>query len=48
MRNFDNFTLFVVAADVLMCLAFVALMILDKPRKPAPVAPLKPAGKKTA
>jgi hypothetical protein len=46
MRNFDNFTLFVIAADVLMCLAFIALMILDKP-KPVRVEPLKP-GKKTA
>ncbi len=44
----DNFTLFVVAADVLMVVAFIALMVLDKPRKPAPVEPLKPAGKKTA
>jgi hypothetical protein len=42
----DNFTLFVIAADVLMCLAFIALMVLDKPQKPAP-EPLKP-GKKPA
>jgi len=44
----DNFTLFVVAADVLMVIAFIALMVLDKQKKPAPVEPLKPAGKKTA
>ena len=44
----DNFTLFVVGADIVMVLAFIALMILDKPQKPAPVVPLKPAGKKPA
>jgi hypothetical protein len=44
----DNFTLFVVAADVAMCLAFIALMVLDKPQKPKPVEPLKPAGKRPA
>jgi hypothetical protein len=44
----DNFTLFVIAADVLMCLAFIALMVFDKPAKPSPVDPLKPAGKKPA
>lgn len=43
----DNFTLFVVITDILMCLAFVALMVLDKP-KAAPVEPLKPTGKKSA
>ena len=26
----DNFTLFVVSADVLMVVAFIALMVLDK------------------
>jgi hypothetical protein len=44
----DNFTLFVIGADVFMCLAFIALMVLDKPQKPVPVLPLKPAGKKPA
>jgi hypothetical protein len=44
----DNFTLFVIVADVLMCLAFIALMVFDKPQKPAPVEPLKSAGKKSA
>ena len=47
-RVMDNFTLFVVAADIVMCLAFIALMVLDKPQKPAPAEPLKPAGKKPA
>jgi len=44
----DNFTWFVIVADVLMCAAFIALMILDKPQKPSSVEPLKPAGKKQA
>jgi hypothetical protein len=44
----DNFTLFVIVADVLMCLAFIALMVFDKPQKPASAEPLKPAGKKSA
>ena len=44
----DNFTLFVVATDILMCIAFVALMVLDKPPKTAPAEPLKPTGKKSA
>ena len=44
----DNFTLFVIIADVVMCLAFVALMVFDKPAKAAPIEPLKPAGKKSA
>jgi hypothetical protein len=43
----DNFTLFVIAADVVMCLAFIALMVFDKPQKPSPIEPLKP-GKKSA
>jgi len=28
--------------------AFVTLMVLDKPQKPAPAEPLKPAGKRPA
>ena len=44
----DNFTLFVVVTDIFMCIAFVALMVLDKPPKAAPVEPLKPTGKKSA
>jgi hypothetical protein len=43
----DNFTLFVIIADVIMCLAFVALMVFDKPQKPLTAEPLKP-GKKSA
>jgi hypothetical protein len=44
----DNFTIAVIVGDVVMCAAFIALMVLDKPRKPAPVAPIKPAGKRSA
>jgi len=44
----DNFTLFVIIADVVMCLAFIALMVFDKPARTAPIEPLKPAGKKSA
>jgi hypothetical protein len=43
----DNFTLFVIVADVVMCLAFIALMVFDKPQTPAPIEPLK-SGKKSA
>jgi hypothetical protein len=46
-QSMDNFTLFVIVADVLMCLAFIALMVFDKPQKPAAVDPLKP-GRKSA
>ncbi|HEY2379549.1 MAG TPA: hypothetical protein VGK48_00085 [Terriglobia bacterium] len=45
----DNFTIAVIAGDVIMCAAFIALMVFDKGGKPtAPVAPLKPAGKRPA
>jgi hypothetical protein len=44
----DNFTIAVIAGDVAMCAAFIALMVLDKPRKLAPVQPPKPAGKRSA
>jgi hypothetical protein len=43
----DNFSIAVIVGDIVMCAAFIALMVLDKP-KPAPVEPLKPAGKKSA
>jgi hypothetical protein len=43
----DSFTLLVIIADVIMCLAFVALMVFDKPQKPLTAEPLKP-GKKSA
>jgi hypothetical protein len=41
----DNFTLAVVIADVLMCAAFVALIVIDR-GKPVPTEPPKPAGKR--
>ena len=44
----DNFTLFVIIADVVMCLAFVALIVFDKPSKTAPIEPVKPTGRKSA
>lgn len=44
----DNFTIAVIVGDVVMCAAFIALMVLDKPRKPVPVEPIKPAGKRSA
>jgi hypothetical protein len=44
----DNFTLAVVIGDIVMCVAFVVLMVLDKPRKPAPTEPLKAVGKRSA
>jgi hypothetical protein len=44
----DNFTIAVIVGDVVMCVAFVALMVFDKPRKPAPVEPIKNAGKRSA
>jgi hypothetical protein len=44
----DHFTLAVIVADVVMCAAFVALMVLDKPRPAtAPIEPLK-SGKRPA
>ena len=42
----DSFTLAVVLGDVIMCLAFIALMVLDKKR--APTEPVKTAGKRPA
>ena len=44
----DNFTLAVVVADVAMALAFVALIVLDKPRPATPAEPLKSTGKRSA
>jgi len=44
----DNFSIAVIVGDIVMCAAFIALMVLDKPSKPAPVEPLKSAGKKSA
>jgi len=45
----DNFTIAVIVGEIVMCAAFVALIVWDKPRKPAaPVQPFKPAGKRPA
>ena len=45
----DNFTIAVIVGDVVMCAAFIALMVFDKGGKaPAPVEPIKPAGKRPA
>lgn len=43
----DDFSIAVIVGNIVMCAAFIALMVLDKPRKPAPVEPLKSAGKKS-
>ena len=45
----DNFTLAVVIGDVVMVIAFVLLMVLDKKDAPRPVMePVKPTGKRPA
>lgn len=45
----DNFTIAVIVGDVVMCAAFIALIVFDKGGKPsAPVEPLKPTGKRPA
>jgi len=44
----DNFTIAVIVGDVVMCLAFIALMVFDKGQKPAPAEPAKPTGKRSA
>lgn len=44
----DNFTLAVIVGDVSMCAAFVALMVMDKPRPATPTEPLKATGKRPA
>jgi len=45
----DNFTLTIIIGDILVTVALIALIVMDK-RKPAapPVEPVKPAGKRTA
>ena len=43
----DNFTLAVIVADVVMAIAFVALIVLDKQRPTAPIEPVK-TGKRPA
>jgi len=42
----DNFTLAVIVSDIIMCLAFVALIVLDKPPKRPAVEPAKASGKR--
>ena len=46
--SMDNFTLAVVVADVVMVAAFIALIIFDKGRRPTPLEPVKPSGKRPA
>ena len=43
----DNFTLAVIVGDIAMCLAFIALIVFDKPpRRAVATEPVKPAGKR--
>jgi hypothetical protein len=44
----DSFTLSVVVADIVMALAFVALLVLDRKPKTNTTEPAKPAGKRLA
>jgi len=44
----DNFTIAVIVGDVIMCLAFVALIVFDKPRSVTPTEPVKATGKRSA
>ena len=44
----DNFTLAVVVGDVVMMLAFIALIVLDKKDARRPAGPLKASGKRPA
>jgi hypothetical protein len=44
----DNFTIAVIVGDVIMCLAFVGLIVFDKPIKASPPGPVKAAGKRSA
>jgi hypothetical protein len=44
----DNFTLAVIVGDVVMCLAFIVLIVFDKPRQIRPIEPVKAAGKRSA
>jgi hypothetical protein len=40
----DNFTLAVVVGDVVMCAAFIALIVMDKPRNwRSTIEPVKPS-----
>jgi hypothetical protein len=44
----DSFTLAVIIGDIVMCLAFIALIVFDKPRSAAPPEPVKATGKRPA
>ncbi len=44
----DNFTLAVVVGDIVMCMAFIALVVFDHKKKPVPNEPVKPAGRRPA
>jgi len=44
----DNFTIAVIVGDVIMCLAFVALIVFDKPKNTPPAEPVKATGKRSA
>jgi hypothetical protein len=44
----DNFTLAVVVGDVVMVIAFILLMVLDKKETRPTIEPVKPAGKRPA
>ena len=44
----DNFTLAVIVGDVVMMLAFIALIVLDKKETRPTIEPVKPAGKRPA
>lgn len=47
-RPMDNFTIAVVVGDVVMCIAFILLMVLDKKDAPKPIQPAKSAAKRPA
>jgi hypothetical protein len=44
----DNFTIAVIVGDVIMCMAFVALIVFDKPKNTTPAEPMKATGKRPA
>jgi hypothetical protein len=44
----DNFTIAVIVGDVIMCLAFVGLIVFDKPARPTSPQPVKATGKRSA
>jgi hypothetical protein len=42
----DNFTIAVIVGDVVMCVAFIALIVFDKPQKRTPIEAVKATGKR--